>query len=78
MAALQLSARQLSATNNEHSPSTMLIVAVANVAQPEQGVEIIKRISGQNGPLAVAISGARVTLRALSSVLATPRRTVAR
>ena len=48
MAALQLSARQLSATNNEHSPSTMLIVAVANVAQPEQGVEIIKRISGQN------------------------------
>lgn len=48
MAGIQMSARQLSATRNERSPSTMLIVAVANVSQPERGVEIIKRISGQN------------------------------
>lgn len=47
MPTLQMSARQLSGTSNEHSPSTMLIVAVANVAQPVQGVEIIKCISGQ-------------------------------
>ncbi|MFP3848005.1 hypothetical protein [Pseudomonas sp. W5-01] len=43
-----MSARELSATWNGRRPSTMLIVAVANVSQPEQGVEIIKRISGQN------------------------------
>ncbi|MNV36015.1 hypothetical protein D3C71_1274780 [compost metagenome] len=48
MPALQISARQLSATSNEHSPSTMLMVAVANVAQPEQGIEIVKRFSGQH------------------------------
>lgn len=48
MAGVQMSARQLSATKNERSPSTMLIVAVASVSQPEQGVEIIKRASGQN------------------------------
>ncbi|CAI8851286.1 DUF5063 domain-containing protein [Pseudomonas sp. IT-194MI4] len=48
MPALQISARQLTATSNNHSPSTMLMVAVANVAQPEQGIEIVKRFSGQH------------------------------
>ena len=48
MPALHMSARQLSETSNEHNPSTMLIVAVANIAQPEQGVEITKCIYGQN------------------------------
>lgn len=48
MPALQISARQLSATSHEQSPSTMLMVAVANVAQPEQGIEIVKRFSGQH------------------------------
>lgn len=48
MAGIQMSACQLSATRNERSPSTMLIVAVANVSQPERGVEIIKRTSGQD------------------------------
>ncbi|MHC8350960.1 hypothetical protein ACYZT7_16880 [Pseudomonas sp. RT4P38] len=47
MPALQISARQISTTGNEDSPSTMLIVAVANVAQPEQGVEMEKCLSGQ-------------------------------
>lgn len=48
MPALQISARQVSATSNERSPSTMLMVAVANVTQPEQGIEIVKRFSGQH------------------------------
>lgn len=48
MAALQISNHQLFATGNEHSPSTMLMVAVANVAQPELGIEIVKRLSGQD------------------------------
>ena len=48
MPSLQISARQLPATSNEQSPSTMLMVAVANVTQPEQGIEIVKRFSGQH------------------------------
>lgn len=48
MPALQISARQLTATSHEHCPSTMLIVAVANVAQPEQDIQIVKRFSGQH------------------------------
>ncbi len=48
MSALQISTHQLSATGDEHSPSTMLMVAVANVAQPEQDIQIVKRLSGQD------------------------------
>lgn len=35
MPALQISASQLSATSDQRSPSTMLMVAVANVARPD-------------------------------------------
>jgi hypothetical protein len=48
MPALQNSARQSSVTRDEHDPSTMLLVAVANVAQPEEGVGIVNRFSGQD------------------------------
>ncbi|SOP99518.1 hypothetical protein CFBP2118_02536 [Pseudomonas syringae pv. syringae] len=48
MAGVQMSAHQLSAARSERSSSTMLIVAVATISLPEQGVEIIKRLSGQN------------------------------
>lgn len=48
MSALQISTHQLFAAGDENSPSTMLMVAVANVAQPEQGIQIVKRLSGQD------------------------------
>ncbi|MFJ2362195.1 hypothetical protein ACIPIN_00490 [Pseudomonas sp. NPDC087697] len=48
MSALQNNARQPSTTSGEHSPSTIVLVAVANVAQPEEGVGIVKRFSGQD------------------------------
>lgn len=48
MSALQFNIHQLSATTKGHSPSTMLVVAVANVVQPEQGIEIVSRLSGQD------------------------------
>lgn len=47
MPALQISASQLSTTGDEDSPATMLIVAVANIARPEQGIEMEKCLSGQ-------------------------------
>ncbi|WP_349734213.1 hypothetical protein [Pseudomonas jessenii] len=48
MSALQNTARHPSATGGEHNPSTIVLVAVANVAQPEEGVGIVKRFSGQD------------------------------
>lgn len=48
MSALQNSVRHPSTTCDEHIPSTIVLVAVANVAQPEEGVGIIKRFSGQD------------------------------
>lgn len=48
MASLQISSSQQTATSNADSPSTMILVAVANVIHPERGVEIVKRLSGQN------------------------------
>lgn len=47
MLALKISARQLTATGNEDSPSTMLMVAVANVAQAEQCIKIVNCFSGE-------------------------------
>ncbi|WP_433735267.1 hypothetical protein [Pseudomonas putida] len=48
MPALQNCARQPSVTSDELGHSTMVLVAVANVAQPEEGVGIVKRFSGQD------------------------------
>lgn len=48
MSALQNSARQAAMARDEHKASTMVLVAVANVAQPEEGVGIVKRFSGQD------------------------------
>lgn len=48
MTSLQISSRQVAAPSNADSFSTMILVAVANVIHPEQGVEIVKRLSGRN------------------------------
>ncbi|WP_085600199.1 MULTISPECIES: hypothetical protein [unclassified Pseudomonas] len=44
----QSKTRQASTTSGEHGPSTMIFVAIANVSQPEKGVGIVKRSSGQD------------------------------
>ena len=46
-ASLQISPHHLSAWIEEHSPSTMLMVAMANVGLPED-MEIVRRFSGQD------------------------------
>ena len=48
MTSLQIGSRQVAATSNADSSLTMVLVAVANVIHPERGVEIVKRLSGQN------------------------------
>lgn len=48
MTSMQIGSRQVAATSNADSSSTMVFVAVANVIHPERGVEIVKRLSGQN------------------------------
>jgi hypothetical protein len=48
MPAAQSSSRQSVVTRDEQGPSTILLVAVANVAQPEKGVGIVKCSSGQD------------------------------
>ena len=48
MTSLRIGSRQVASTSNADSASTMVLVAVTNVIYPERGVEIVKRLSGQN------------------------------
>lgn len=48
MAWLQISSRQVAATSDADSASTMVLVAIINVNHPERGVQIVQRLSGQD------------------------------
>ncbi|MDZ5431407.1 hypothetical protein T3H00_01835 [Pseudomonas fluorescens] len=48
MTAPLTSSRQISTKGVEHHQSSMIMVALANVCNPEQGVGITKRLSAQN------------------------------